>query len=466
MIKNYIIDTNVMVHDPNFLYSFEDNNVIIPLMCIEELDNLKKKEGIVGYHARNAARELNNIRALGNLHEGVKLSNGGTLRIELNHLDPSCLPNGFELTKNDTKILAVTKNIADENKEIQTILVTKDLYMAIKSDALGIITQDYENDQISTDELYKGYSNILLSSEDIKNIKNGGIPLPDLLDLTIYPNEFLTIKDSSDESLEILTKFDGENIIPLQYDSEIAWGLKPINKEQKMAFELLMDPEIDLVTISGGAGSGKTILSVAVALQKVIEQGIYRKVIFVKPVVPAGDDIGYLPGTEEEKLRPWMGSFYDAIETLMDVKDKDYYKKDKDKLKIKKGKKNMDNDIKNSELSVDEFIEQFRKTGTIETKTFTYMRGRTLSDALVIIDEAQQTTPHLAKLMLTRAGFKSKFVFIGDATDNQIDNILVDSKSNGLVYTIDKMKPFKLAGHVTLQHVERSPLAKLAEKFM
>ena len=157
-----------------------------------------------------------------------------------------------------------------------------------------------------------------------------------------------------------------------------------------------------------------------------------------------------------------MGSFYDAIETLMDVKD--FYKKDR--VKTKKNKKFAENDLKNSEVSVDDFIEQFRKNGTIETKTFTYMRGRTLSDALVIIDEAQQTTPHLAKLMLTRAGFGSKFVFIGDATDNQIDNILVDSKSNGLVYTIDKMKPFKLTGHVTLHHVERSPLAELAEKYL
>ena len=464
MIKNYIIDTNVMVHDPNFLYNFEDNNIIIPIMCIEELDNLKKREGIVGYHARNAARELNNIRGLGNLHTGVKLSNGGTLRIEINHLDPSCLPNGFELTKNDTKILAIAKNIADENKEIPTILVTKDLYMAIKSDALGIITQDYENDKISTDDLYKGYTDFLLPLEDIGKIKNGGIPLPLNLDFPVYPNEFLTIKDSSGGITEILAKFDGENIVPLKYSNETAWGLKPINKEQIMAFELLMDPELDLVSIAGGAGSGKTILSTAVALQKVIEQGVYRRVIFVKPVTPAGEDIGYLPGTEEEKLRPWMGSFYDAIETLMDVKD--YYKKDKDKIKTKKNRKFAESELKNSEVSVDDFIEQFRKNGTIETKTFTYMRGRTLSDALVIIDEAQQTTPHLAKLMLTRAGFGSKFVFIGDATDNQIDNILVDSKSNGLVYTVDKMKPFKLTGHITLKHVERSPLAKLAEKYM
>ncbi|MCB2294400.1 PhoH family protein [Clostridium algoriphilum] len=463
MIKNYIIDTNVMVHDPDFIYNFEDNNIIIPIICIEELDNLKKREGIVGFHARSAARELNNLRKIGNLHEGVKLENGGTIRIELNNNDPSCLPNGFDFTKNDTKILAITKNIAQKDKEISTILVTKDLYMAIKSDALGIITQDYQNDKVTADELYKGHRKITLTSKKMDEIKEGGIALPPNFDFTLFPNEFLDITSSTDESYEIIGKFNGKAIVPLKYDNEIAFGLTPINKEQKMAFELLMDPAIQFVTISGGAGSGKTILSTAVALQKVIEKGEYRRVIFVKPVVPAGDDIGFLPGTEEEKLKPWMGCFYDAVENLMDAKNN----AKKDKLnKNKKGKKIDEHEVKRVEVSVDNFIDKYRLNGVIETKTLIYMRGRTLSDALVIVDESQQTTPHLAKLMLTRAGFGSKFVFIGDPSDNQIDNTLVDEKSNGLVYTIEKMKPFNITGHVTLEHVERSPLSKLAEKSM
>ncbi|MBC8062683.1 MAG: PhoH family protein [Clostridiaceae bacterium] len=462
MIKNFIIDTNVMVHDPDFIYNFEDNNIIIPIICIEELDNLKKREGIVGYHARSAARELNNLRKFGNLHQGVKLANGGTIRIELNSNDPSCLPNGFDFSKNDTKILAITKNIAESDKEIPTILVTKDLYMAIKSDAVGIVTQDYKNDKVTADELYKGYRKITLDLKDIDRIQKGGIPVPSSFDFTLYPNEFLDVTSSSGDGAEVIGRFNGKEIVPLKYANEVAWGLTPINKEQKMAFELLMDPTIDFVSISGGAGSGKTILSTAVALQKVIEQGVFRKVIFVKPVVPAGDDIGFLPGTEEEKLRPWMGSFYDAIENLLDVRDSGK----RDRLKNKKSKKLEEYEVKKAEVSVEDFIDQFRRSGAIETKTFIYMRGRTLSDALVIVDESQQTTPHLAKLMLTRAGFGSKFVFIGDPTDNQIDNTLVDEKSNGLVYTIEKMKPFDITGHVTLQQVERSPLAKLAEKYM
>ena len=232
-----------------------------------------------------------------------------------------------------------------------------------------------------------------------------------------------------------------------------------------MAFELLMDESISFVSITGGAGSGKTILSTAVAIQKVIEQGVYRKIIFVRPVVPAGNDIGFLPGSEDEKLRPWMESFYDAIENLIDMKQKMEWKSDKKEKKNSKNKRNEE-ELMNSGLTIEEFIEEFRATGAIETKTFTYMRGRTLTNALVIVDEAQQTTPNLAKLMLTRAGVGSKFVFIGDPTDNQIDNIFVDSKSNGLVYTVEKMKQFDITGHITLKQVERSPLAKLAEKYM
>jgi PhoH-like ATPase len=462
MIKNFILDTSVLVHDPLSIYNFQENNIIIPIVCIEELDNLKKKEGIVGYHARSAARELYKVKKMGNLHEGVKLPNGGTLKIELNHMDTSVLPDGMDLSKNDSKILAITKNLENEYKNMPTILVTKDLYLSIKGDALGIITQDYETDKITTDEIYKGYNEITLPSTDIDKIFQGeGLPLPTQLDFPVYPNEFLHIKSSTSMSHEILARFNGKYIVPLKYANSVAWGLTPINREQKMAFELLMDPDIHFVSITGGAGSGKTILSTAVALQKVIEEKVYRKIVFVRPVIPAGNDIGYLPGTEEEKLRPWMGSFYDAIENLVDYK----YTSRKGKEKNGKNKKNNE-DYEDAGFNVDEFIDQFRRQGAIETKTLTYMRGRTFSDSLVIVDEAQEITPHLAKLMLTRAGFGSKFVFIGDPSDNQIDNTLVDAKSNGLVYAVEKMKPFDITGHVTLKQVERSPLAKLAEKYM
>jgi len=465
MIKNYVIDTNVMIHDPEFFMKFDDNNIIIPIPCIEELDNLKNREGLVGFQARNTARELQKLRMKTDesLHAGVKLESGGMLRIELNHMDPSSLPDGMDITKNDTRILAITKNIKESDKIHETILVTKDLYMAIKADALAIKVQDYENDKIKTDKLYSGYRDLYIPSEKINYVHKTGLPQSDFeeyIEERIYPNEFVHLHSIDDVSHEMLSRFKDNKLIPLRFSQEHAWGLFPINREQRMAFELLMDPEVEFVTLAGSAGSGKTILSTAVALQKVLELGVYRKIVFVRPVVPAGTDIGFLPGTEKEKLRPWMGSFYDAIENILSNR---YSRPDKEKRNHKKY--DLD-DLDKPAYTVDDFIDMYAQQGTIETKTFTYMRGRTLSDAIVVVDEAQEITPHLSKLMLTRAGFGSKFVFIGDPTDNQIDNVLVDARSNGLVYTIEKMKTSNITGHVTLKQVERSPLAKVAEQQM
>lgn len=459
MVKNYILDTNVMIHDPNCFYKFEDNRVIIPILCIEELDHLKTKEGMVGYHARCAARELMHIRQKGKLSEGVKLPGGGCLYIELNHMDFSLLPDGLNEGKNDTKILAIAKSLQKKYTDVPTILVTKDLYMAIKADAIGLETQDYQNDKVTTDELFKGYITTEMPSASIDLIFSGGLDPEQSLKDKLYPNMFVHAKSMDRDAHGVVARYDGSKLIPLKHSNDVSWGLVPINLEQKMAYELLIEPSIHFVSITGGAGSGKTILSTAVALQKVIEQGVYRKIVFVRPVVSAGNDIGFLPGTEEEKLRPWMGSFYDAIENLVDKK---ILKKQKESAS--KGRHLVYSE--KPEFSVDDFIDQYRRYGVIETKTFTYMRGRTFSDALVIVDEAQEITPHLAKLMLTRAGFGSKFVFIGDPSDNQIDNVLVDAKSNGLVYTVEKMKESILTGHVTLKQVERSPLAELAEGTM
>lgn len=447
MVINYIIDTNVMIHDPEFMHHFPNSHIIIPLLCIEELDNLKRREGLVGFHARRVAKELKRLMEIGDIETGITLPDNSVLRVELNHMDTSVLPNGFDVNKNDSRILAVVLSLQKIYREESFILVTKDLYMGIKGRSLGIEVEDYQSDRIDIDTIYKGYTEIQLMSEEINQIYDGGLDVP-VMEEPIYPNEFFHIRSKDQTAHEILARYDGKRLVPLRYVHDSAWGLTPINREQKMAFELLMNPEIHFVTIIGGAGSGKTILATAAALQNVIETGMYRKIVFVRPVVAAGNDIGYLPGTEREKLKPWMGSFYDAIENLSDIRET--------------GK----NHGGKPTFTVEDFIEQFRQRGVIETKTFTYMRGRTFTNALIIVDEAQEMTPHLAKLMLTRAGEHSKFVFLGDPSDNQIDNNYVDSKSNGLVYTVEKMKGFDITGHVALKRVERSPLAKIAEKNM
>lgn len=464
MIKNYILDTNVLIHFPGSIHTFDDNNVIIPLICLEELDNLKKKEGILGYQAREAIREINSVRQYGDICKGVSLPGGGILRVEMNYMNPVDIPDGVDLSKNDNKIILMASNLKKESKNISTILVTKDLCVAIKAESLNIEVQDYQSDKIDVDHIYKGYKEIILPSSQIDKIYSGGLKLNKKTGLEAYPNEFFCIKSIDNNTHETLAKFDGNKIVPLKYANERAWGLTPKNREQRMAFELLMDEEVHLVTLSGGAGTGKSILSVAVALQKVIESNVYDKIIFVKPVVSAGDAIGFLPGTENAKLKPFMDSFGDSIENLMTSRTKKQTMEKNNKGK-KNGKKSEDYQEKPS-FSAQNFLEQYQEAGVIEMKTFAFMRGRTLSNAMVIIDESQEITPHLAKLMLTRAGEGAKFVMIGDPSDNQIDNTLVDSKSNGLVYVIEKMKSFCITGHISLEEVERSPLAKIAEEYL
>jgi len=464
--KNYILDTNVLLHDPGCFLNFTGNHVYVPITVLEELDHLKSKEGLTGYQAREAVRTLHRrIDGRGRqcVSVGIDLSNDVILHVafpdtrtlpSMGTPSTSIAPTStqtaplFESQKNDNEILACALKVKAESKDRETFLVSKDVCLRIKAEVCGITSQDYETDKIKTDELYTGYCYLSMSEKNLNRIFDDGGKPPK--NMNMLPNQFAVITSKENSAHTALAKFDGTKLVPLKYTNHSAWGLRPINLEQKMAFELLMDPNVPFVSITGGAGSGKTILATAVALEKVLEQREYRKIVFVRPTVPAGNDIGYLPGTEEDKLRPWMGSFYDAIDNLMTV--------DKDSYSGKRPKKGDDGS------QVEQFIEDFRRRGIFEIKTFTYMRGRTISDAIVIVDEAQEITPHLAKLMLTRAGERSKFIFLGDPSDNQIDNVLVDSKSNGLVYVVERMNHHMITGHVTLRQVERSILASLAEK--
>lgn len=465
MKKNYILDTNVLIRDPDCLFKFEDNNVIIPLVCIEELDKLKQKDDLTGYNAKQVGRELYKLTQNTDLTKGVKLPTGGTIRIETDHLKGE-LPDAFDDKKADNKLLIITKNLAAENPDIQTILVTQDIYLTIKAKSLGLNVQDYSNDKIKIDKIYTGYKKISLSYDQINELyknEKGILPADLSIDTTDWqPHMFLLVENLADVEHTCIFKYDGKFIKPLEYDKTQAFGATPRNMEQKMAFELLMDESIPLVTISGAAGTGKTFLSMAVVLEKVLEQRKYGKVILVRPVTPAGDDIGYLPGTEEEKLKPWMGSFYDAVESLMNIKNGKVKKKEAKGSNIMTDKYDPDA----SRSKAEDLFSLMQEKGIIETKTFTYMRGRNLDNALVIIDESQEMTPHLAKLMITRAGADARFIMIGDPSDNQIDNTLVNSKTNGFVYVIEQMKSSMATGHIAFEKVERSFLAKEAEKLL
>ncbi len=449
--KNYILDTNVLMHDPWSFLNFRGNNVYIPTTVLEELDNLKMREGMAGYQAREAVRTLHRtIDGCGRqcVTDGILLEND----IRLKAVFPDKATDEitpFPAQKSDNDILRCALQIKQRHEKDTTIIVSKDVCMRIKAEMSGISSQDYETDKIKTEQLYCGYVTLPMTARSMARIYEGGTPLP--RNAHLLPNQFAVAVQRGSTEHTAITRFDGKRLVPLKYANHSAWGLRPLNTEQKMAFELLMDPAIPFVSITGGAGSGKTILATAVALEKVLEQHEYRKIVFVRPTVPAGNDIGYLPGTEQEKLRPWMGSFYDAIDNLMSS--------DRDAGKNKQRAKRSEEGF-----FVEQFIDEYRRRGVFEIKTFTYMRGRTITDAIVIVDEAQEITPHLAKLMLTRAGEHAKFIFLGDPSDNQIDNVLVDSKSNGLVYVVERMKEHDITGHVTLRQVERSVLASLAEK--
>lgn len=455
MAKYYVLDTNVLIHDPLCLTSFEDNHLIIPFVVTEELDHLKGRDGLLGFSARQAARELFKIiEQIPQDKDYFTTETGGTIRIYTKPLDEAVLNHVLEFSKNDNLIIATAAQVQKDLPNESVIFVTKDVNAHIKARALGLRVEDYKTDKISADSVYSGFETVDLPSECINQLyRYGHLPFAPT-DTILYPNQLVLATAYENPKQTVLTRFDGRSSLKaLEQVNGRAYGLEPRNLEQSMVFDLLMDSELPFVSIMGAAGTGKTILSLAVGLQKVLD-GEYRRLVLVRPVVAAGEDIGYLPGDESEKLKPWMGSFYDAFERLTELNGKG----------SRKGKPHQEKNSHNK--SAEQLLEELRERGLIEMKTFTYMRGRSFSNDFVIIDEAQQMTPHLVKLMLTRAGENTKIVMIGDPSDNQIDSLLVDSKSNGLVYAVERLKEHELSGHLTLSQVERSKLSEMAGKLL
>lgn len=455
MKKYYVLDTNVLIHDPYCLTAFEDNHVIIPFVVTEELDHLKGRDGIVGFSARQAARELFKIiEQTPTSEQTFTTEAGGTIRIYTETLIPNTLTEVLEFSKNDNLIIATAAQIQMEHPDEPVIFVTKDVNAHIKARAVGLTVEDYKTDKINADSVYTGYDTVELPAECINSLyRYGHLPFAPT-DTILYPNQLVLVSALENPKQTVLTRFDGKSSLQtLEHTNGRAYGLEPRNVEQTMLFSLLMDDQLPFVSVIGPAGTGKTIVSLAVGLQKVLD-GEYRRLVLVRPVVAAGEDIGFLPGDESEKLKPWMGSFYDAFERLNDLNGKG-----------RKGKEKSQHE-RNGAKSADQLLEELRERGLIEMKTFTYMRGRSFYNDFVIIDESQQMTPHLVKLMLTRAGENTKIVMLGDPSDNQIDSLLVDSKSNGLVYAVERLKEHDLSGHITLSQVERSKLSEMAGKLL
>lgn len=427
--KYYILDTNILLQDPNSIFSFQDNYIILPFAVIEELDKIKKEQSEVGRNARYVSKKLDELRQVGNLADGVTLPTGGILKIELNN---STIPN-FDSEKFDNRILAVAYNL---NKlPVKVILVTNDLNLRIKADILKVDAQSYHKDVVDHDKLYEESRTLDLDSSDINEFyKNKKLKSP----VKAYANEFFLLKSMSDPKHTGLARHMNGFLYPLKYENEVPYDLIAKNKEQKFAMELLMDPNIKIVTLAGFAGTGKTLISLAAGLELVTNQDLYSKLLVTRPVVPMGQDIGYLKGTKEEKLRPWMQPIYDNMEFLF----------------------SKNNSKKRAVQLVDELI----GFGQIELECLTYIRGRSIPNQFIICDESQNVTYHMIKTLLTRVGEGTKIVLTGDPL--QIDDPHLDSTNNGLSMVIDKLKNVDFAGHVTLLKGERSNVAELCAKIL
>jgi PhoH-like ATPase len=436
MKKVFVLDTNVLLHDPRAIFSFEDNDVVVPIVVIEELDKFKKGIDEIGRNARQVSRILDEYRQKGKLSQGVKLEGGGCLRVELNHQSPDRLPSELIAAKADNRILATALNL--KHDDLPVILVTKDTNLRIKADALGMRAEDYESDTITLDELYSGEVELTVDPGAIEEFyTRGELPAADPKPL---PNQFVLIKNSANPSQTALARYNQQKhaLVPIMGTKHGVWGISARNKQQQYALDLLLNDDIRLVTLVGKAGTGKTLIALAAGLEKTIENRAFQRLVVSRPVFPLGKDIGFLPGDIEEKLRPWMQPIRDNLDFLMGASASAVAGR-------AKGKKDL---------------QSLFDLGMIEVEPLTYIRGRSMPNQYLIVDEAQNLTPHEIKTIITRAGEGTKVVLTGDPY--QIDNPYIDSSSNGLTYVVDRFKEETIAGHITLVKGERSDLAELA----
>lgn len=445
MKKIFILDTNVLIHDPEAMFSFDDNDVYLPIYVIEEIDKLKEYSDRVGKSARETSRNIEKLRKEEknsnlSLLEGLKNSTGGTFRIVLGENDIVNIPDSLNKNLTDNKIIGQALRIKNENKKRKVILVSKDMNVRIKANVLGMETVDYVKDQIDINQLYEGWKEIEISNDLFSLVEKAPIINWNLV-LKEEPkaNELIRFKNSNKEILTIYKK-EREKLEKQVFADTKVWGVFARNTEQKQAMELLMDERIKLVTLVGKAGTGKTLLAIATALEQVVERKLYKKIFIARPIVPMGNDIGFLPGTEKEKMQPWMLPIYDNIEFL------------------------ASNKSQTSSNEAEKVVAGLESLGLLKVEPLTYIRGRSIPQGFIIIDEAQNLTPHEVKTIITRVGKDTKIVFTGDP--DQIDNPYLDANSNGLAYIAEKMKNEILVGHIRLVKGERSEISELASRLL
>jgi PhoH-like ATPase len=436
LIKNYILDTNVLLHDPHSLLSFQENQILIPIEVIEEIDRFKRESSERGQHARAVSRLLDALRGQGRLSEGVALPNGGRLRILLQggNGNPPLTVGGATV---DDRLIALTHDIQEADPGTPTILVTKDINLRIKADAVGLQAEDYETDHVHLQDLYTGAFELMVGPETLgafraqgQLVLNGDGPRS--------PNEYCTLTDETNLKRTALARVDasGQRLVPILDVRDGTWGIRPRNREQYFAFDALLDERVRLVTLMGKAGTGKTLLALAAALKKTVQDRDYRRLVVARPTIPMGRELGYLPGSLDEKLEPCMQPIYDALEMLGDL--------------------NMGHDSRRTA--------DLLRSELVAVEALSYIRGRNIANQFIVVDEAQNLTPLEVKTIVTRVGHGTKIVLTGDPY--QIDNPYVDSSSNGFNYVVSKFRTLPIAAHIELQKGERSELAELAANIL
>lgn len=430
-MKTFLLDTNVLLHDPDCLKVFGNNKVVIPISVLDELDKHKSRPDEVGRNARTIARTLDSLRKEGCLSDGVKIENT-IIMVEINH--SNFVPEALDAGKVDNKLLSTALGLMKEGENV--IVVSKDITVRVKCDALKITAEDYEKDKVAQrpDAIYSGVSTMSVSSDVINELyANKKIHL----DFPAYMNEYVILKSLTEESQSSIARHIGGGVFVLVKAPKDAFGIVSRNVEQKIALDLLLNPDIKLVTIIGKAGSGKTLMACAAALEQangiggLTKNAPYRRILISRPIQPMGKDLGFLPGDISEKMNPWMQPIYDNLELL---------------------------------LGTHHEINSYKEDGIIQVEPLTYIRGRSIPNSYMITDEVQNLSPKEIKTIITRMGDDSKIVLTGDI--EQIDNTYIDFSNNGLSYVVEKFKDYDIAGHITLRKGERSKLATIASEIL
>ena len=435
--KNFVLDTNVLLHDHKCIFNFEENDIFIPIVVLEELDKFKKGNEEINYNAREFARQLDKYTDKDFFENGAQLGPDlGRLSIIVNSSLNKRVKEAFREDKPDHRILSAAIEVAEQHKNMRTILVTKDINLRMKARALGIETEDYTNDKVKSDDLFENEHRTItgIAPDIIDAIYSSkkGIPV-EQIGVKLRTNECFVL-DSGNSS--VLARYVTADGIVRKVTKEKNFGIEPRNAEQAFAFDLLNDDRVKLLAITGKAGTGKTLLALAGALK---QHGMYKQILLARPIVSLSNkDLGFLPGDEKQKIAPNMQPLFDNLNV------------------IKRQFSLESNDYRT--------LQEMQAGGSLVIEALAYIRGRSLSDTFCIIDEAQNLTPHEIKTIITRAAEGTKMVFTGDVY--QIDSPYLDTQSNGLAYMIDRMQGQEIFGHVNLVKGERSKLSELASNLL